>query len=558
MRIVDARRLRGPSLGTDGPGAIVEVALSRGEDPKRVARKWRDVVRYVASVLRREAMGEGARVRTFRGGLALYVPAPIDALHAALDLVELGVDAVSQILAGTPFYMQRHARRERELLREFVRERRPRLLALERAARVRGVPFLFDDESVTLGHAAKAVTYPLDALPSAEHVRWRALDRIPVALVTGTNGKTTTTRLVARMAKLAGLIPGNTSSDGVAIDERIVEAGDSTGGESARQVLRDPRVEIAILETARGGLLRRGLAVRDVDAALITNVSADHLGEHGVLDVATLAETKAVVGHAVRRGGKVVLGADDRELVRLAPTFAAERVWFAASARAARRAIESGETTFTIEQGAIVRVRGDERRVLAALDDVPLTHAGAAPHNVKNALAAAALAWALGLPDDAVVAALKTFGLAAGDNPGRGQVITTSVGVRVVLDFGHNPAAAIDLYAWARTLAGAKGRVHAVLTQPGDRSDRAMQSFARAVAQSRIDSAVLWESESLLRGREPRETTAILRRALRAAGLGPRAITVAEGEASAVRAALDRARRGDVVVVSPSLDRSVP
>src|SRR6185312_1711714 len=155
-----------------------------------------------------------------------------------------------------------------------TRHRDPGLVAIERAARAHRVPFLFDDASVTLGHAARSRTYALGAIPKT--IPWTSLGAIPAALVTGTNGKTPTTRMVARIAKHAGLVPGNTSSDGTAIDEVIVDPGDNTGGESARAVLRDSRVQIAILETARGGLLRRGLAVTNVDAALITNVSADH------------------------------------------------------------------------------------------------------------------------------------------------------------------------------------------------------------------------------------------------------------------------------------------
>jgi len=552
MRIVDSRRIRGPSLGATGPGAIVEVAYEAHEDARsapRTVRRWLDIL---ATLIGRRAMFTAGRVRAFEGGLALFVPASIDLLEPAVDVAEVVIEEATRSLderarAGPPLLPIK-----RRLVRELARHRHARLLTIEHAARRRHVPFLFDDDRVTLGHGATSETYPLDDLPPLHRVPWKSIAAIPVGLVTGTNGKTTTTRLVARMAKLAGLVPGNTSSDGVAIDEEIVEPGDNTGGESARRVLRDPKVQIAILETARGGLLRRGLAVADVDAALITNVTADHLGEHGVLDLATLVETKAVVGHAVKKGGKLVLGADDPELVRIARSFAAERVWFAAKRKSAAASIARGETTFTIEKGAIVRIEKRARCVLVSLTDVPLTDGGAATHNVKNALAAAALAWSLGLSDDAVIAGLKTFG--ASDNPGRGQVVTTQKGVRVVLDFGHNPAAASELYAWARTLAGARGKVHAVLTQPGDRTDAAMKDFAKAVAKAGASSAVVWESEALLRGRAAGEIRERLVKALTKSKL---VVSSSKDEAAAVRAALKRAKKGDVVVVSPSLDRRV-
>ena len=555
MRIIDARRLRGPSLGADGPGAMVEVALTRGEKAMRVARAWRVALHFFANRLGRPEMERGARVRFFRLGLALYVPAPIDALDAALALAEAAVDATVQSLAGTPFFMQRHRRVEQELRRTFARERNRQLVSLASASGRRGAPFLFDDDSVTLGHGASAVTYARDALPRPRDVRWRSLERIPVALVTGTNGKTTTTRLVARMAKLAGLVPGNTSSDGVAIDEVIVEAGDNTGGESARRVLRDPRVEIAILETARGGLLRRGLAVRDVDAALITNVSADHLGEHGVLDVATLIETKAVVAQAVRSGGKLVLGADDEGLMRLPGRRGVERVLFAIDPRRVRAHVARGGHAFMVERGMLVHVGPKLRDEWIAVAAIALTAGGTAAYNLKNALAASALAWTLDLARDAIVEALRTFGSRPEDNPGRGGVVTTSKGTRVLLDFGHNPAAAKELYAWAHTLAGAKGRVIAVLTQPGDRDDRAMAAFARAVADSGAERAVVWEAESLLRGRSAGEIVKTLVTALRATEM--QSVMRAASEQDAVTRALRGARASDVVVVSPSLDRAV-
>ena len=537
MRIVDSRRLRGPSLGASGPGAIVEVALERGERIEKAIRAARSSLAWMSARLRQPAMARGAIVRAFDGGFALFVPAPIDRLEPAVDVLDWVIDDATE--------RSDRPRAVKRLRAELVRHRDPALVAMQRAARVHRLPFLYDDDVITIGHAGSSIRHALGSIPSPRELPWKSLAAIPVALVTGTNGKTTTTRLVARIAKLAGLVPGITSSDGTAIDEAIVDAGDNTGGESARAVLRDPRVQIAILETARGGLLRRGLAVTNVDAALITNVTADHLGEHGVLDLKTLVATKAVVGHAVKKGGKLVLGADDPQLRKFASSFAAERVLFAIEPKNVRA--HRGHA-FVLHEGSLVHVHGRSRDVLVRVDEVPITDGGRAVHNVKNALAAAALAFSLDLPRDAIVAGLRSFG--SSDNAGRGNVVTTSKGVRVLLDFGHNPAAVKDLYAWARTLGT---RVFAVLTQPGDRTDDAMQDFARAVVDAGIAEAFVWETESLLRGRAAGSITATLTRALR----GTRT-TRAKTEAEAIRAALKRAKKGDVVVVSPSLDRALP
>jgi UDP-N-acetylmuramyl tripeptide synthase len=541
MRIVDARRLRGPSLGTSGPGAIVEIALERGERAAdvvaRVRRAWAAIVRALGR--RGAPLSRKLVSRSWRGGLAVFVAAPIDRLMPALDALEAAV--------GVAIGTERVDDVVPRLARALDDASRPALVRLADAASRRGLPILADDDAVTIGSGTGARTYALGAIPRS--IPWRSIRSIPIALVTGTNGKTTTTRMVARIAKHAGLVPGNTSSDGTAIDEVIVDPGDNTGGESARAVLRDPRVQIAILETARGGLLRRGLAVTAVDAALITNVTPDHLGEHGVLDLETLVRTKAVVAHAVRRGGIVVLGADDPSLVRLGRTLRGRnRVWFALAPFASR------DTVLAIVDGWITRIHRAARTPIVRVDEIPITDGGRALHNAKNALAAAALAFALGLPDAAIASGLRSF--RTSDNPGRGKVETTPSGVRVVLDFGHNPAAARDLYAWARALAGAHA-VHAVITQPGDRDDRAMTSFAKAaVVAAKVRSATVWEAEHLRRGRASGAITKTLVRALRAAHV--RTVRVAASEADAVARAVAAARPGDVVVVSPSLDRGVP
>jgi cyanophycin synthetase len=419
------------------------------------------------------------------------------------------------------------------------------------------VPFLWDDDLVTLGMARAAKSYPMNELPPPSKVPWARLGSIPVALVTGTNGKTTTSRLVARMAKLAGLVAGSTSTDGIAVDGRVVEAGDWTGAEAARNVLRRREVEIAILETARGGILRRGLGVDACDAALVTNVASDHLGEFGVADLSTMARAKAVVAMAVRKGGSVVLNADDRRLMALAPEIRAKVVLFGLTAnRVARAHLRTGGVAFFRSDGWLVRAtRGREIR-LARVDEVPLAFGGAAVHNVANALAAAALAHALRLPDAAVKEALRTFGAHAEDNPGRGHYQKLASGVGVLLDFGHNAAGLRPLFGLARSLLGPGGRLLVVATQPGDRTEADFAAFAREIARVQPRLVVVWESEHYLRGRQPGEVLGVLRRALLEEGMARAALATAKGgEVPAVDHALRAARPGDVVVVAPQIDR---
>jgi cyanophycin synthetase len=559
MRVLDSRRVRGPSLASRSPGALAEVALEDGETQETAEAAWRAQLADLSALVGRPELAQGAVVRRFAGadhtGLALMVPAPIDVLRAVVDLNELAIEAATYALRAEPRPFG--DRTIADLVDDLAFLSLPRLVALKEQAARKGLPFVYDGDAATVGLCGRSRTYPVDELPAIDEVPWETLGRVPFAFVTGTNGKTTTTRLVARMAAEAGFVAGHTSSDGVVVGGHTIERGDWTGGEAARLVLRHEAVELAILETARGGILRRGLAVDGADAALITNISADHLGEYGVPDLATMAELKAVVGHAVRPGGRVILNADDPELARLARTFAAEVVLFSVSGEGDVLAshLARGAEAFVVNDGAIVRRARGERDVLVSIAEVPLTRGGVARHNVENALGAAALGHALGLPRAAILAALRHFGERPDDNPGRGQIRELAPGVRGLFDFAHNPAGIELLYEVARSLVGEGAKIVSVLTQAGDRSDADLETLCASVVRGGASAAVVWEKESLLRGRAPGELRERLRAGFRAHGIAEDALRVADDEAGAVQHALAMASPGDLVVVAPYLTR---
>jgi UDP-N-acetylmuramyl tripeptide synthase len=552
MRLVDSRRLRGPNLQTREPAAVAEVALEEGETARGAAAAWKKEAARMCRALGWKVGKKSLVARSFPGGLALALVAPVDALFEATEVNEWAIDAASRRRTIS------FPTAKKEFRARVERQANPRLVALRRAALRRDVPFLWDDDRVTLGMAARSATFDNSRLPDPRVVKWSAFGRIPVALVTGTNGKTTTARLVARMAKLAGKVPGCTSTDGIAIDERMVEEGDLTGSEGARLVLRNPAVTLAVLETARGGILRRGLAVDACDAALVTNVASDHLGEFGVTDLSTMARAKAVVGTVVRPSGRVVLNGDDPLLVPLADGFRAKSVLFFASDKSPvlTARLAKGHTAFTVRRGFFVRLRRSKETRLARVADAPLTFRGAAPHNVENCLAAAALAWSLRLPDRAVSTALRTFGRVPADNPGRGEIVTLRGGVRLFLDFGHNADGLRALFALARSLLAPGAAIVCVHTQPGDRTAVDLAALAREIALAAPRTITVWESEEYLRGKKRGEITRALTRALARAGVARSAILAATSETSAIARAVGTARAGDVVVVAPHIDRA--
>jgi UDP-N-acetylmuramyl tripeptide synthase len=432
-------------------------------------------------------------------------------------------------------------------LREAIAaEGNPRLLALRDAAAARGVPFLSDDDDASVGLGAGSRTWPVDALPAVGEVDWRAVHAVPVALITGTNGKTTTARLAARIAAEAGQVAGYTSTEWIGVGAEIVARGDYSGPSGARTVLRDRRVEVALLETARGGLLRRGLGVAAADVAALTTLAEDHLGDFGSGTLAELGEIKWVVTRAVGPSGRLVLSADDARLVALATQARSPIVWCSQSPDdhpwLAAHLADGGEAVLC-EGGRLQWCHGDTKWDLVAVDDVPITLGGAARHHVANALSAAGLCLALGLPVAAVVAGLRA--MRPEDNPGRSNLRVVG-GVRVLVDYAHNPQAMAALAALVRALP-ARRRV-LCFGQAGDRTDAqlaALTAHAWTMGLSRVHIAELAEYR---RGRPEGEVVARLRAGLEATGAEPGQIAVYATEMAAHQAALAWAGEDDLVV----------
>src|SRR5436305_3387256 len=309
MELLDSRRLTGPNLLSPCEGAVLDVALTPAEADAVVAA-WRQAARALLDAV--GWGGEEIAVRRFPGGASLFLSAPLDALYAATEANETAWEAARAAVSGGTGAPDPDLAATVERLRAAVAaERNPALLALGDAAATRGVAFLADGEQVSVGLGSGSLAWPVAELPRPEEVPWESVHDVPVVLVTGTNGKTTTVRLLAAMARAAGIAAGSTSTDRIEVAGEEVTRGDYSGPGGARALLRDRRVELAVLETARGGMLRRGLAVRRADAAAVTNVAADHLGEFGVHDLAALADAKLVVARAPGPAAPPGRNADD-------------------------------------------------------------------------------------------------------------------------------------------------------------------------------------------------------------------------------------------------------
>lgn len=438
-------------------------------------------------------------------------------------------------------------------------ERDPRFAVLHAEALARGVTITYDDDALSLGAGCGSRTWPRAELPAPPEVPWAGLREIPVALVTGSNGKTTTTRLLAALLRAAGHVTGLCSTDGVRIGDAQVESGDWAGPAGARRVLRDPAVQAAALETARGGILRRGLATRRADAAIVLNISADHFGEYGVHDLESLAHTKLVVGRPIGPAGRLVLNADDPTLLRLGPAERAPILWISqdgAHPHLTRHVARGGDAC--VVAGDVVRLhRGGRWEEVCGVADILIAAHGAARHNVENALGAIALAATLGVPLATMREVLPRFGERLADNPGRMNRLQVG-GVTAIVDFAHNPAGVAALAAAARDMPARRRLV--ILGQAGNRDDAAIRELARAAwetvgAPGHFDRVLLKEMAGYRRGRGEYEIPGIMAEELRRLGAPAEAIEVCESEFVAVQRAFAWAEPGDLLLLTVHAER---
>ena len=393
----------------------------------------------------------------------------------------------------------------------------------------------------------------------------------------GTNGKTTTVRMIAHILKLMGRRVGMTSTDGIVIDGRLMKRGDMSGPKSAQMVLQNPTVDTAVFEVARGGILREGLGYDRNDVAVVTNVTGDHLGLGGIDTLGQLANVKGVVVEAVPRSGTAVLNADDHLVYRMGRHCGGRVVLFSMSKEKGEDGFDRvdghaarGNAAFCLEdtpQGELIVLRHGPRKMPVLYTHlIPATFGGRARMNVANALAAAAAAWAMGAHLHDIRQGLRTFTTSFFQAPGRLNLVEVA-GTRVVIDYCHNVDGMRQLADFVnrmmvepQTRAGVlgasaapprSGRAIGVIGIPGDRRDEDQREYG-ALAATAFDEIIIREDRNL-RGRQPGESASNVAAGIRAARGegGGRAVRVEKilDEASAVRAALRRSAPGDLVVV---------
>ena len=382
--------------------------------------------------------------------------------------------------------------------------------------------------------------------------------RVPIAAVTGTNGKTTTSRMLAHIAKMAGFTPGLTTTDGVYIDGQRTVQGDMTGPVAARMVLADPQIDIAVLETARGGLLRAGMGVQEVNVGAVLNVQSDHLGLKGIDTLEQLAEIKRVVVEVAT--DCAVLNADDPLVLKMSGYTEARNICYVTlnpQHSLVREHVRAGGRACSLEAGVngqmITLYDRGSHIPLVWTHLIPATLEGRATHNVQNAMFAASMAFSLGIKLDAIRQGLRTFDTTFFQAPGRMNVFNEHP-FKVLFDYGHN-AHAVSVMADLAQRLDVTGRRIVVLAGPGDRRDEDLQAIAHAVA-GRFDHYICRRDDNL-RDRDGDEVPRIMAQTLEAAGVARVDISIIPDEQEAIDAALCMGQPGDLLLVfADALTRS--
>jgi cyanophycin synthetase len=365
--------------------------------------------------------------------------------------------------------------------------------------------------------------------------------------VTGTNGKTTTTRLIAHLMRTAGFRTGWNSSSGIYVEGEEIEAGDYSGPSGARTILRDPSVQAAVLETARGGILLRGLGYEHNDVSVFTNVSADHLELQGVRTLETLAEVKAVVCKVTRPDGLVVVNADDPLVMTSTTGVVAQRLLVTqkSGSEVIEQHLAKGGKAILSNRHEIEVRKGDAQLATFTMDEVPMTYGGRARHMVENAMCGIGAAIGAGLSVAQIRAGLRSFRNDSAHNPGRLNVYRCR-DFTIVLDYAHNEAGLAHLIEFGKGELGPGGRLIAVIGTAGDRTDHSLSELGRIAAES-CGLVIAKGTDHYLRGRTLDNLMAMYRSG--AAKHPETPYLEAESETTAVDLALEHAKGGDVVVM---------
>ncbi|MDA0910914.1 MAG: Mur ligase family protein [Proteobacteria bacterium] len=540
-----SRRLVGPNLFFNETGVVLDIPLKTNQEV--LIKLWQKNCERLLPLL---GFSEYKLAhKAYSEGLRLAFTAPCDILLASCDVIDYTWHAACYEFLNNDFLALDESQKA-SLLQAIQEEQNLAYRILYANAKSHGLNIFREKDHAYVGSGVGR--YKLSLLTDDYlSLPWQDIYDIPQVIVTGTNGKTTTVRLTNFICQHAGKISGYASTDWVAINGEIIDRGDYSGPTGHQFVLTNSGVEVAVLESARGGLLKRGLIETQVSAATVTNVSYDHMGDDGVETLNDLFDAKCIVYRALAKENSfAVINMDDALLRELVSQLTNPKILISQtkiSPLVSNKLTINDHACYVADDCFIWWHQGKEK-TLVKLNDVPLTMNGHAKHNIENALHAIALAFALGISFDKITTALCAYQNTAKENQGRANIYTLKSGAKVIIDFAHNPAGFEAILSLAKAYQTKDGKLSLLFGTTGDRINL-IDDSAKVIAKYKPHEVVIKELKKYLRGANEGEIPMQIAASLVRFGQEKDTIRLVEDELSGAELMLPQLQQGDVCVL---------
>ncbi len=541
---VSDTRLMGPNIYFYDTGAVLDVLLY-GKDIEHIPeiiKLWEIELKRVMTAL---------NLIEYKTGIRIYSRGFKYAVSFPPDLLNYGMSVLCQIWASV---YNKYINGEFEPLQKILDTIEPEIrqeLNLKyreicKEASKRSLNVFLNNSNICIGSGKYGFRADINNI-SLKDIPWDNIKEVPAVLVTGTNGKTTTVRMTAYIAGLTGKTVGYCSTDWVMIGDEVVEEGDLSGPAGSLEVMTNPNVEIAVLEVARGGLVRRGIIANYVKGSTVINISEDHMGQDGIENLSSMAETKSLVYNAVKKDGYSIINLDDKEIGKFVDKVMGKKIFITKRTLSEISLyIKDAEHICFIKDNAFYWKTRDQEFMIATFSDTPITVNGKALHNIENAMNAICLSYVLGFTWDDIAKGLKTYENTAQNNRGRTNVFRYNDGT-IILDFAHNPSAIGAILSMGRTYLGDNSKLYMLLGNTGNRVDLTDGLCQKAI-DHKVDVVLIKEMLKYLRGAKPGELSQKIETTLLEKGMKKDQLIMIGDEKQALEYTFNTLKSGDVCV----------
>ena len=538
-------RLLGQSRFFDRAGAVIDIEWT--ENNQQIAATFAEELNKLLAKL--PVKEYEVKTLVFSNGFNVALSYPYDLLMVACEILDwVWADITDLFDLERPVNLQRSVRRFKKIIAE---NQKLILRKIYNKAIEQKVNFFVNKDVIVLGSGVYQFKAKLNKILKLGDIPWKKIKDIPMVLITGTNGKTTTTRLTEFICRKSGLKSGYCSTDWVMINGKLVSEGDLSGPSGHQFVLSSPKVEVAILEVARGGMIKRGLLPNYAKAATVTNIAYDHIGQNGIENLNDLAAAKGIVYSGLKDDGIAIINLDDKHITALPVSHRKAFLSTKLDEKKIDKYLNKDNFVVFLDGKSIILKTANERHVLNQIDEIPVTVNGLATYNYENVLHAVSLSYCLGVEPKKIIRGLAKFGGDDKSNFGRWNYYSSVNHGHLVVDIAHNPAgleSVLNLAGGFRKLHNVKGKFGLMYGNTADRRDT-MPEIADIIIRHNVDYVVIKEFQESLRGSQPGEMPEAFKQVLIKKGYPARKIKVIPNEVEAVQHILGTSKANDMNIL---------